>query len=121
MTFTEGTRFTEEKHSKQNSPYKHLLTPKAGGLSFTISAMGNKLNKLLDVTIVYPEGILSGWDFLCGKLKKVEVHVEERIIPDKYFDADIGSDDFKKDFSTWLNEIWKEKDNKFEKMLGAHH
>ena len=58
MTFTEGTRFTEEKHDRQKSPYNHLLKPKAGGMSFTISAMGEKMKKLLNVTIVYPDGAL---------------------------------------------------------------
>jgi len=31
MNFVEGTRFTSEKHSRQQSPFKHLLRPKAGG------------------------------------------------------------------------------------------
>ena len=30
MNFFEGTRFTEEKHRQQDSPYRHLLKPKAG-------------------------------------------------------------------------------------------
>lgn len=55
MNFVEGTRFTPEKHRRQNSPYRHLLKPKSGGIAFVLSAMGEKLNTLLDVTIVYPQ------------------------------------------------------------------
>ena len=32
MNFVEGTRFTAEKHRNQQSPYAHLLRPKAGGI-----------------------------------------------------------------------------------------
>jgi 1-acyl-sn-glycerol-3-phosphate acyltransferase len=39
MNFVEGTRFTPSKHSRQNSPYKNLLKPKAGGTGFVFSAM----------------------------------------------------------------------------------
>jgi hypothetical protein len=31
MNFVEGTRFTHEKHRRQNSPFANLLRPKAGG------------------------------------------------------------------------------------------
>jgi len=114
MTFTEGTRFTEEKHTQQKSPYKHLLKPKAGGVSFTISAMGDRLHKLLDTTIVYPDGPVTIWEFLCGKLKKINVHIESRIIPADFKNADLEDDTFKKTFSSWLNDLWKTKDKKID-------
>src|SRR6056297_1823398 len=31
MNFAEGTRFTHAKHKKQQSPYRHMLKPRAGG------------------------------------------------------------------------------------------
>ncbi|MDD8061011.1 acyltransferase, partial [Shewanella metallivivens] len=33
MNFVEGTRFTQAKHDKQQSTFKHLLKPKAGGMA----------------------------------------------------------------------------------------
>jgi 1-acyl-sn-glycerol-3-phosphate acyltransferase len=33
MNFCEGTRFTPTKHQRQQSPYRHLLRPKAGGIA----------------------------------------------------------------------------------------
>src|SRR5699024_7438177 len=55
MNFFEGTRFTPEKHARQESPYKHLLKPKSGGTAFALNAMGGKLTLLLDITIIYPQ------------------------------------------------------------------
>ena len=55
MNFVEGTRFTKQKHTKQQSPYRHLLKPKAGGIGFVMTAMGEQLNKVLDVTLYYPD------------------------------------------------------------------
>jgi len=111
MTFPEGTRFTKEKHDKQNSPYKHLLKPKAGGLSFTISAMGDRFNGLLDITIVYPDGVRSIWEFLCGKVRRIDVFVETLPIPENFAEADINDAVFKSEFNDWLNGIWLKKDN----------
>ena len=56
LIFAEGTRFTRRKHETQQSPYRYLLRPKAGGLAFVLEAMGDALHTVLDVTIVYPRG-----------------------------------------------------------------
>jgi 1-acyl-sn-glycerol-3-phosphate acyltransferase len=117
MTFPEGTRITKEKHEKQNSSYKHLLKPKAGGLSFTISAMGEKFNKLLDVTIVYPDGVKSMWEFLCGKVSKIEVFVDTIPIPKQFAKADLEDKKFKDEFNQWLNGMWMKKDKLIESNL----
>src|SRR5690606_33117909 len=39
MNFVEGTRFTPAKHAAQQSPFSHLLKPKAGGVAFVLDAM----------------------------------------------------------------------------------
>ena len=56
FNFLEGTRFTPEKHQQQNSPFQHLLKPKAGGIAFVLDAMGEQLHGLVNVTIYYPGG-----------------------------------------------------------------
>ena len=38
MNFLEGTRFTAAKHARQQSPYTHLLKPKAGGKGSIVAA-----------------------------------------------------------------------------------
>ena len=56
FNFLEGTRFTEDKHAEQASPYRHLLKPRAGGIAFVIDAMGEQLSALINITIHYPDG-----------------------------------------------------------------
>ncbi|WP_419420908.1 acetyltransferase [Legionella sp. D16C41] len=53
MNFIEGTRFTKEKKTKQNSPYKFLLKPRAGGISFVITTLGNRVKAITDLTILF--------------------------------------------------------------------
>ena len=73
MNFVEGTRFTEKKHQEQQSPYTNLLKAKAGGIAYVLSAMGDQLQSILDVTIVYPKGHKSFWTFLCGKRMRARI------------------------------------------------
>ena len=63
LNYLEGTRFTQEKHDQQQSPYKHLLKPKAGGLALALNILGDKIDALVDMTIVYPDGAPGYSDF----------------------------------------------------------
>lgn len=110
MNFVEGTRFTRGKHEKQKSPFKHLLRPKAGGISFVLSAMGEHLTHILNTTIVYPEGPKTFWDFLCCRECRIDVNVEViPITPDLLGDYENDAK-FKEHFQTWLNNLWFGKD-----------
>jgi 1-acyl-sn-glycerol-3-phosphate acyltransferase len=117
MNFLEGTRFTLNKKSQQENSFKHLLLPKAGGLSFALNAMDGKLKNLIDVTIVYPDGIPSFFDYLCGKVSKIKVHL--RVLPiDDNLLGDYQNDViFRTYFQQWVNTLWQEKDNQIELLL----
>ncbi|WP_306590240.1 acyltransferase [Geothrix sp. 21YS21S-4] len=118
MNFLEGTRFSRAKHAAQHSPYRHLLKPKAGGMAAALSAMGERFDALLDVTIVYPEGVPSFWDLLSGKMKQVVVRVREREIPRDLLDGDYEGDPaFRARVQEWLHEIWTEKDRRIGEIL----
>ena len=119
INFVEGTRFTPEKHKKQQSPYRHLLKPKAGGIAFVLGAMGEQLNRILDVTIVYPDGVVSFWEFLCGKAKKIVVNVRDLPVAPELIGDYFNDMEFKKGFQNWLNELWAFKDNEIEEILQA--
>ena len=115
MNFVEGTRFTKAKHDAQHSPFTHLLKPRAGGVAFVLSAMGDQLHKLIDVTIDYPNGVPSFWDFVSGKVKDIRVEVMVTPIKD-IMDGGFFSDTYFSDpeqrerFQQWLNSRWTEKD-----------
>ena len=91
MNFAEGTRFRPEKHKKQQSPFRHLLKPKAGGIAFVLSAMGDQLSSILDVTISYEPEAKGLWDFLCGQVSCVKVRINHIKITDEITSDKISS------------------------------
>jgi len=116
--FMEGTRFTPQKHARQQSPYRHLLKPKAGGVALALDAMGDKFNALLDVTIVYPDGIPGFWTFLGGGMRRVIVRVRRIPIPPELLHGDYGTDpQFRQAFSSWVQQLWLEKDALISQLL----
>ncbi|MFQ5420069.1 MAG: acyltransferase [Anaerolineae bacterium] len=117
MNFLEGTRFTPAKHARQESPFRHLLRPRAGGIAFVLGAMGERIQSMLDVTIVYPEMIPTFWDFLSGRVSKVIVRVEELKIPTEFFHGDYLNDpQFRQRFQQWVNQLWQQKDGVIDQM-----
>jgi 1-acyl-sn-glycerol-3-phosphate acyltransferase len=118
LNFLEGTRFTRAKHAAQGSEYRHLLRPKTGGLAFALAAMGDQMRSMVDVTIVYPAGRPSFWDFLCGRIPLVVVHAEEREIPREMLAGDYAQDErFRARFQEWVRRMWAEKDALIDRLL----
>jgi 1-acyl-sn-glycerol-3-phosphate acyltransferase len=116
MNFVEGTRFTWDKHKRQNSPFKNLLKPKAGGTGFVFTAMGHQIHSILNITIKYPQGDLDFWNFVCGRINRVNVLIEKiPVTPDLIGDY-VSDPVYQKHFQNWLNDLWIKKDKTFEKM-----
>lgn len=117
MNFVEGTRFTEAKHARHPEAFRHLLRPKAGGIAFVMNAMGEILQSVVDVTIVYPAGRPTLFDLLAGNVREIRVQVRERPIPAELATGDYEADaDFRARFQAWINGIWIEKDAQIESM-----
>jgi hypothetical protein len=116
MNFMEVTRFSQEKHDKQQSPYKNLLKPKAGGISLVMSSMGEILNKFADVTIYYPEGPKRFWKFLNAKTTKIVVKVDIVSITDEIRGDYVNDPEFSIKFQNWLNDFWAKKDKKLDEL-----
>ena len=110
MNFVEGTRFTPAKHKAQGSPFTHLLKPRAGGISFVLSAMGQNLSHIVNTAIIYPGGVQTFWQFLCSSQAEVVVRVETiPITPDLL--GDYSNDPrYQEHFQEWLNRVWESKD-----------
>jgi len=119
MNFVEGTRFTKDKHDNQKSPYQHLLRPKAAGTAFVLFAMGEYLQRIVNVTIVYPGGIPGMWDLLSGKVGEVRLMIETLPIPQEIKGDYFSDDDFKQNFHEWINNLWADKDRVMEGMLSV--
>ncbi|MEC7472840.1 MAG: acyltransferase, partial [Pseudomonadota bacterium] len=111
FNFLEGTRFTEDKHDEQASPYRHLLKPRAGGIAFVIDAMGEQLTALINVTIHYPHGRPSFWDLLAGNIPEVVLRLKAQPIPGEFLRRNYDQDEaYRLSFQQWVNELWSEKD-----------
>lgn len=121
FNFMEGTRFTPAKHRRQNSPYKHLLKPRAGGTAFVFGAMGEMIHTMLDVTIVYPGGRPGIWDYLCGRVRKIVIDIRTREVPERFLGMDYENNrEVRVDFQRWVSEIWAEKDQRIETLLAEN-
>ena len=117
MNFVEGTRFTPEKHAAQQPRWRHLLNPKAGGLAMALSVLGDHFHSLLDVTIVYPDGVPGFWDFMCGRTRRIVVRVQRREIPPACRgNADGEPKGFRKNVLRWLLDLWQQKDEQIEQL-----
>jgi len=111
MNFVEGTRFTEAKHATQESPYANLLRPRAGGVAFVLETMGDMLQSILDVTIVYPAGRPTLVDLLANRVPEIRIRVQQLPIPPEFAGRDYENDaEFRRRFQAWISERWTEKD-----------
>lgn len=119
MNFVEGTRFTPAKHMRQESPYRHLLRPRAGGVALVLSAMGEQVHRILNVTIIYPQKKKTFWEFLSGKVEEVRVRVDSIAVGTELIGDYVNDMEFRKQFQDWLHTLWTEKDQYIEGFLTA--
>jgi 1-acyl-sn-glycerol-3-phosphate acyltransferase len=115
LNFVEGTRFTPEKHTRQRNEYRHLLRPKVGGLGYVLEDMDQYLHRLIDVTIIYPDGTPSFWDFLQGKCPRVHMEIIPHVIPDEILHADEA--ERRAALGQWIKTIWLAKDERIDQRL----
>ncbi len=123
MNFLEGTRFNDQKHKKQNSPYRHLLLPKAGGVSLVFSCMGDYLANVVDVTIVYPgiEPPVHFWDLLSGRIARITVRVDILPVPENVAGMNYEEDmAFRQRIQQWVNQLWLAKDQRIEALSSGN-
>lgn len=108
--FIEGTRFTRQKHAEQQSPYRHLLRPRSGGISYVLASLGDQLDAVFDVTIAYP-GPMSAWKFVSGGVPVIRVRVRQVDVPAEFLSPAIAERGPARDrFKAWVAELWREKD-----------
>ncbi|MCK4087489.1 acyltransferase [Acinetobacter radioresistens] len=117
LNYLEGTRFTQEKHDQQKSPYKHLLKPKAGGLALALNILEDNIDALVDMTIVYPDGVPGYGDFWLGNVNRIAVNLRKIEIPAWVKGGNYEEDEeYRKRFQAWVHQIWTEKDQLIESI-----
>ena len=120
MNFVEGTRFSPSKRELQQSPYRHLLKTRAGGVAYVVTAMADQIDQILDVTIVYPEGVKSFWSYVCGDISTVRVHVTPIPVSPELVGDYAADRTYRACFHRWLNTLWQDKDELIEALQQGH-
>jgi len=121
MNFLEGTRWTPDKQQRQQSPYRHLLKPKAGGVTLALDAMGEKFGAVLDITLIYPAGTPNFWQFLQGHVPRVIVRARTLPVPQAQPAAGQGSEQaLRETCQLWVNQLWSDKDALISSFLNKN-
>ena len=118
LNYVEGTRFTRDKHEDQQSPYRHLLRPRIGGIGFVIASLGEQLEAMLDVTIVYPHRDVTMWDFVTNRVEWIDIRCRAVPIPTQFVTGAItepGPD--REAFKEWVEELWRHKDQEIDAIV----
>ena len=97
-----------------------MLRPKAGGVAFVLDAMGEAMQAILDVTIVYANGTPTIADLFADRIPEVRVHIRELPIPLALASGDYQNDAaFRERFQDWMNELWEQKDEQVARLRAS--
>lgn len=117
LNFIEGTRFTEEKHLAQQSKYRNLLTPKTGGFGYVVATLSERIDRVIDVTIHYPDGAPTFWEFISGQCRRVHVEIGTRPAPKLKLAAEDALTPASRDeLHAWVDDMWCGKDRRIDEL-----
>lgn len=113
-SFSEGTRITGAKLEKsqdyarrENLPVpEHVLIPRTKGFVASVHGLKGHIHAIYDVTIGYPDGIPSLWQYLKGMVGRVHMRVRRFAIEELPSDPSA--------LSHWLLVRFQEKDRLLE-------
>ncbi len=118
LSFLEGTRFTKAKHETQKSPYQNLLVPKVGGVSAVLQGMGENFYAVVDVTIIYPDGVVNLLQSFMGRLRHTQVIIRQLEVPTNLISGDYFNDpNYRQNLQSWVRNIWSEKDKLISEVI----
>ena len=122
LNYLEGTRFGNDKHARQHSPYTHLLKPKAGGFALAIASLGDKIDGILDMTVVYPDGVPNYGELWAGKMTRLGVDIRHLKMDERLFaqlkEGKYDNDEaVKAELFDFLDEVWTIKDERIGQMI----
>jgi len=97
-----------------------MLKPRAGGTALVLYAMGEVLEQIVDVTIVYPHGVPGLWAYFCGRTPEIIVDIRRMQVPPNLIGNYFTDPDFKDHFQQWINDVWADKDTLIDAYLAEH-
>jgi len=114
VSFPEGTRLTPEKleasqrFAGEQGMYvpRHTLVPRTKGFVASVKGLRSHVRAIYDLTIAYPKGVPTLWQYIQGFARKAFFHVK------RYPIESLPSDDSA--LSSWLLDRFREKDARLE-------
>lgn len=119
INFVEGTRFTVDKQRQKTNTFETLLPPKAGGIAFTLAAMGELFTSILDISLAYPKNRRHPmFAMLGGTMRHIVIDVKVLPVNEEVIGDYFNNPSFKQSFQSWLNDLWLAKDKRLKQLLG---
>ena len=117
ISFVEGTRVTPDKiersqayaREKGHRETRHVLLPRTKGFVASMAGLRSYVDAVYDVTIGYPEGLPTLWQFVKGHAPLAHMHIRRYPISEMPEDA--------AELSQWLFDCFVEKDE----LLDAYY
>ncbi|GKX63669.1 acyltransferase [Pragia fontium] len=117
VNFVEGSRFTEQKRVQSKSLYQNLLPPKSAGIALALNVLGSQFDRILNVTLYYPDNQEKPFlDLLSGQMKRIVIRIETLPVDDSIRGDYLNDKAFKRQFQLWLHDIWQQKDQQLERL-----
>ncbi|USD28348.1 1-acyl-sn-glycerol-3-phosphate acyltransferase [Pseudoalteromonas sp. SCSIO 43201] len=115
INFVEGTRHTKAKHQRQQSPFKHLLKPKAGGVAFALEVLSDQLDGMLNATLVYElDGEHICRSFMLGRVNTIDIKIDYIAMADIPLGNYQSDKAYRVQFQAFMNTVWQRKDSQLE-------
>ncbi len=82
-----------------------------------LNILGDKIDALVDMTIVYPDGVPDYGDFWLGDVPRIAVDLRQIDIPDWVVGGNYEDDPvYRERFQNWVDQVWTEKDQLITEM-----
>jgi hypothetical protein len=78
--------------------------------------MGDMFDAMIDVTIVYPNGVPEFWQLLSGQMDEVVVKVREVPIPRELLTTEATGNAKRAELQAWINGLWEAKDREITEI-----
>ncbi len=80
-----------------------------------LNILGDQIDALVDMTIVYPDGVPGYSEFWLGEVPRIAVNLRKIDIPDWVLGGNYEDDaEYRERFQQWVHELWLEKDQLIE-------
>jgi 1-acyl-sn-glycerol-3-phosphate acyltransferase len=111
VSFSEGTRITPEKLEKSQeyavdhnlTVTDHVMLPRTKGFVASINGLRDHIDAVYDITIGYPDGVPTMWQYLKGMAKQAHFHIRRFPVEELPESQD--------ELSKWLINRFQEKDS----------